>query len=170
MLPISSLTEPRAWQARALLPQWSRNIVCMGIGQERTIQFIENYFIITNSDPSVAPIDNFLILPDDRRIEFKTCALVYKCLHGVAPEYLSELMVTVAMDVGRRHLRSAAHGDLIIPASRTKTFRPRAFAIAGPQSWNNVAMDLHDSSISYREFCSKLKTYLYRQVIWKHSN
>ena len=74
-------------------------------------------------------------------------------------------MVTVAMDVGRRHLRSAAHGDLIIPASRTKTFGPRAFAIAGPQSWNNVAMDLHDSSISYREFCSKLKTYLYRQVI-----
>ena len=33
------------------------------------------------------------------------------------PEYLSELMVTVAMDVGRRHLRSAAHGDLIILAS-----------------------------------------------------
>ena len=88
--------------------------------------------------------------------------IVYKCLHGVAPEYLSELMVTVAMDVGRRRLRSAAHGDLIIPA---KTFGPRAFAIAGPQGWNNVSMDLHDSSMSYREFCSKLKTYLYRQVI-----
>ena len=55
-------------------------------------------------------------------------------------------------------------------ASRTKTFGPRAFAIAGPQGWNNVSMDLHDSSMSYREFCSKLKTYLYRQVIWKHSN
>ena len=73
--------------------------------------------------------------------------------------------MTVAMDVGRRHLRSAAHGDLVIPASRTKTFGPRAFAIAGPQGWNNVSMDLHDSSMSYREFCSKLKTYLYRQVI-----
>ena len=95
----------------------------------------------------------------------RTCAWVYKCLHGVAPEYLSELMVTVAMDVGRRHLRSAAHGDLIIPASRTKTFGPRGFAIAGPQGWNNVAMDLHVSSMSYREFGSKLKTYLYRQVI-----
>ena len=47
-------------------------------------------------------------LSTDRRIEFKTCALVYKCLHGVAPGYLSELMVTVAMDVGHRHLRSAA--------------------------------------------------------------
>ena len=90
---------------------------------------------------------------------------IYFIYHGVAPEYLSELMVTVAMDVGRRHLRSVAHGDLIIPASRTKTFGPRAFAIAGPQGWNNVAMDLHDSSMSYHEFCSKLKTYLYRQVI-----
>ena len=114
---------------------------------------------------STAIRDDLHWLPVDRRIEFKTCALVYKCLHGVAPEYLSELMVTVAMDVGRRHLRSAAHGDLIIPASRTKTFGPRAFAIAGPQGWNNVAMDLHDSSMSYREFCSKLKTYLYRQLI-----
>ena len=107
---------------------------------------------------------SFTNIPVNRRIEFKTCALVYKCLHGVAPGYLSELMMSVAMDVGRRHLRSAAHGDLIIPASRTKTFGPRAFAIAAPQGRNNVSMDLHDSSMSYREFCSKLKTYLYRQV------
>ena len=114
---------------------------------------------------STAIRDDLHWLPVGRRIEFKTCALVYNCLHGVASEYLSELMVTVAMDVGRRHLRSATHGDLIIPASRTKTFGPRAFAIAGPQGWNNVAMDLHDSSMSYREFCSKLRTYLYRQVI-----
>ena len=55
--------------------------------------------------------------PVDRRIEFKTCALVYKCLHGVAPEYTSELMVSVAMNVGRCHLRSVAPGDLIILAS-----------------------------------------------------
>ena len=116
---------------------------------------------------STAIRDDLHWLPVDRRIEFKTCALVYKCLHGVAPKYLSELMVTVAMDVGRRHLRSVAHGDLIIPASRTKTFGPRAFAIAGPQGWNNVAMNRHDSSMSYREFCSKLKTYLYRQLILK---
>ena len=80
---------------------------------------------------------------NSRRVPW--CTKYYKCLHGVAPEYLSELMVTVATDVGRRHLRSAAHGDLIIPASRT----------------NNVAMDLHDSSMSCREFCSKLKKYLY---------
>ena len=84
---------------------------------------------------------------------------------GVAPEYLSELMVIVAMDVGRRHLRSVAHGDLIIPASQTQTFGLQAFLIAGPQGWNNVSMDLHDSMMSYREFGSKLKTYLYRQVI-----
>ena len=33
--------------------------------------------------------DDLHWLPVDRRIEFKTCALVYKCLHGVAPEYQS---------------------------------------------------------------------------------
>ena len=80
---------------------------------------------------STAIQDDLHWLPVDWRIEFKTCALVYKCLLKVAPEYLLELMVTVAMDVGCRHLQSAVHGDLIIPASRTKTFGPRAFAIAG---------------------------------------
>ena len=72
-------------------------------------------------------------LPVHRRIQFKTCALVHKCLRGLAPSYLIDMIGLVSNEPGRRHLRSAAHGDLVVPASRTKTLGSRAFSISGPK-------------------------------------
>ena len=40
--------------------------------------------------------------------KFELCTTVYKCLHGLAPQYLSELCVPVADVAGRRQLRSAS--------------------------------------------------------------
>ena len=56
--------------------------------------------------------------------------------------------------------------DLVVPASRTRTFGPRAFAISGPDSWNNIPVALRDTALSFHEFCVKLKTELYRQINW----
>ena len=95
-----------------------------------------------------------------------TCALVHKCLHGLAPSYLIDMIVSVSKEPGRRHLRSAAHGDLVVTASRTKTLGPRAFAISGPDSWNNIPVALCDTALSFHEFCVKLKTELSRQINW----
>jgi len=54
-------------------------------------------------------------LPVRQRIRFKTAVLVFKCIHGLAPEYLSEYC---KLTTGRSHLRSAnacclfhAHGQ-----------------------------------------------------------
>ena len=103
-------------------------------------------------------------LPVHHRIRFKTCALVHKCLHGLALSYLIDMIGSVSKEPGRRHLRSAARGDLVVPASRTRTFGPRAFAISGPDSWNNIPVALRDTALSFHEFCVKLKTELYRQI------
>ena len=105
-------------------------------------------------------------LPVHHRIQFKTCALVHKCLHGLAPSYLIDMIRSVSKEPGRRHLRSAAHGDLVVPASLTKTLGPRAFAISGPDSWNNIPVALRDTALSFHEFCVELKTELYRQINW----
>ena len=56
------------------------------------------------------------------RISYKLCTLAYKCLHSLAPSYLTELCVPVAAVPGRMQLRSAARGDLVIPATRTKNY------------------------------------------------
>ena len=92
------------------------------------------------------------------RIRFKKCTLVHKCLHGLAPSYLIDMIGSVSKEPGRRHLRSAAHGDLVVPTSRTRTLGQRAFAISGPDSWNNIPVALRETSLSFHEFCVKLKT------------
>jgi len=51
-------------------------------------------------DHITADIRNLLQwLPVQRRIEYKMCVLVYKCLHQLTPIYLSELYIPVAATV-----------------------------------------------------------------------
>ena len=71
------------------------------------------------------------------RVEYKICLLVFKALHGMAPNYLSELCRPNAEDTARSRLRSAARGDLQVPHSKTN-FGSRSFAVAGPMFWNRL--------------------------------
>ena len=41
-----------------------------------------------------------------------------------------------ATNTSRRYLRSATHGDLLVPKTRTVTHGPRSFAVSGPTVWN----------------------------------
>ena len=56
--------------------------------------------------------------------------LVYKCLHGLAPSYLSDMLALVSSDPYSCRLRSAAHGDLTVPWTRTVQMGPRSFAVS----------------------------------------
>ena len=60
---------------------------------------------------------HYLRVPE--RVGYKLCLLVFKALHGTEPEYLSELYQSKAEDTARSWLRSAAHGDLQVPRSKT---------------------------------------------------
>ena len=52
-------------------------------------------------------------LRSPERIDFKLAVLVYRCLHGLAPRYLSEHIQRVA-DSNRRRLRSSSSSQLVI--------------------------------------------------------
>ena len=67
-----------------------------------------------------------------QRIMYKLSTIVYKCIHGAAPSYLTNLCVPVATNTSRRYLLSATHGDLLVPRTRTVTYGPRSFAVSGP--------------------------------------
>ena len=84
-------------------------------------------------------------LPYPKRVEFKLCSTIYKCLHNSAPQYLIELCVPVATLPGRCHLRSAVCGDLFVPATSTKT-------IAHWPSWIFLCWP---SSLEQTTTCSK---------------
>jgi len=54
------------------------------------------------------------------RIDFKLAVLVYRCLHGLAPQYLSDHIQLVA-DSNQRRLRSSSSMQLAIRHTRLST-------------------------------------------------
>ena len=100
-------------------------------------------------------------LPIRQRIQYKLGLLVYKCLHGLAPSYLSDMLTLVSADPYSCRLRSAAHGDLTVPWTRTVRLGPRSFAVSGPKFWNSLAPELKHPNISLASFKSLLKTELF---------
>ena len=75
-----------------------------------------------------------------QRISYKLCTLTYKCLHGMASEYLSRHFTLVSSVDGRSHLRSAAAGHLVVPISKTKTIGTKSFYYSAPIVWNSLPL------------------------------
>jgi len=103
-------------------------------------------------------------LPVRQRTEYKLCGYVYRSLHKSAPSYIAAMCNPVSEVAGRQHLRSAAHGDVVVPSMRTKTYGLRSFSVAGPSLWNSLPASLHDTTLTLEQFSSRLKTELFRRA------
>ena len=75
-------------------------------------------------------------------VSYKLGWMVYKCLHGQAPDYLSKLCMPVAEVAERQHLRSASRNLLVAPRFQLNTCGRRAFAEAAPATWNSLSGEL----------------------------
>ena len=98
-------------------------------------------------------------LPVRQRIKFKTAVLVYKCLHGMAPPYLTSYCTPVSAQTGRSNLRSATTGQLV-PRTRT-VYGSRSFAVHGPVVWNCLPAELRSPDMTLGVFRKQLKTHLF---------
>ena len=45
--------------------------------------------------------------------------IMFKCLRGSAPAYLADYCTSTSLVPGQSALRSAAHGDIVVPSHRT---------------------------------------------------
>ena len=73
-------------------------------------------------------------LPIKSRIEYKILLMVYKCLHGEGPKYLSSLLE----EYHPTHaLRSSSQSLLVEPKTNQK-YGDRAFSVAEPKLWNSL--------------------------------
>jgi len=72
-------------------------------------------------------------------IDFKLAVLVYRCLHGLAPRYLSDYIQSVT-DSNRRRLQSSSSSQLVIRRTRLSTVGDRAFPVAGSRLWNSLPL------------------------------
>jgi len=66
--------------------------------------------------------------------EDSVCHLVYLAAH----------CTSVSATASRRHLRSAASHQFVVPSYRLTTYRCRAFSVAGPMTWNSLSRQLLD--------------------------
>ena len=140
------------------------NINAVGILPLQRVLNAAAHVIVRKYDHITASIrDDLHWLPVRQRVEFK-CRLVYKCLHQSAPSYLAAMCVNIDEMDGRRHLRSAAHGDLVKPTTRGRMYGQRSFAVAGPSIWNSLSSSLKDYLLAINEFQKKFKTELFRRA------
>ena len=104
------------------------------------------------------PLIDLHWLPVEQRINFKIMLLTYKIINGLAPSYLSNLLVPY---VPRRALRSADKLLLSQPSYRLKSYGFKAFSICAPRLWNKLPINIKCSQ-SVGTFKCNLKTYLFR--------
>jgi hypothetical protein len=95
------------------------------------------------------------------RIQFRVASIVYRCLHGMAPPYLTELLAPIAASARRHGLRSAITNNLVVPRVKLVTYGARAFGVAGPACWNGLPNYLKESDLTFDLFKRQLKTYLF---------
>ena len=96
-------------------------------------------------------------LPVQERIVFKILMMTWRALHGLAPDYISELVTPY---VPGRRLRSANENLLVVPASRLRSFGDRRFVHAAPTLWNALPLNIRKAQ-SLTQFKSLLKTHLF---------
>ena len=91
-------------------------------------------------------------LPIRQRIPFKLATMVYKCQRGLCPAYLAEDCILLFATRGRQHRRSTGRLELLVPRTRTVTFGPRAFTVAGQGVWNSLPPALREPTLSFNCF------------------
>ena len=97
-------------------------------------------------------------LPVPQRIEYKNALMCYKCLNGLAPDYLSNLLEVYSPN---RPLRSSTDQTLFkTKTKKYKSYGERSFSYVGPQIWNKLPKNVrHAEKLGI--FKRKLKHHLF---------
>ena len=83
-------------------------------------------------------------LPIEERIVSKILLLTFKCLNGLAPPYLCDLITKY---VPRRNLRSLNGHRLVDVGYKLTRYGLRSFSVASAKLWNALPLDIRTSDI-----------------------
>ena len=141
------------------------NSLLFGItqGEIHRLQKLQNraarlIFSVNCSVDATSLISKLHWLPIKKRLSFKLLLMVYKCLHGVSPPYLSDLLTLY--QPGRIGLRSSDDKLLLSIPKGSKSLGDRSFSIAGPKLWNSIPINIRNAP-SIAIFRKRLKTFLF---------
>ena len=105
---------------------------------------------------SVPLLQQLSWLPIKLRIMFKVCVILFKCVHNLAPSYLTDSIHIHARDA---RLRQPRDNELSVRRSSRKVGASSLF-VTGPSWWNSLPPELRTTN-ELMPFRRKLKTYLW---------
>jgi len=80
------------------------------------------------------------------RMVYQLALLAYRCLHGLAPAYLADVLHPVTDLPGRRRLRSVSSLAVAVPSTCLRTIGDRAFPAAASRTWNSLPLEVTSST------------------------
>ena len=101
-------------------------------------------------------------LPIKYRINFKILLITYKALHGLAPNYITELITVKPLS----RFNLGSDGELFLQRPTIKssvTLGDRSFALAAPTLWNELPTEIRHAN-SILTFKKLLKTFLLKKA------
>ena len=101
-------------------------------------------------------------LPVAFRIKYKIAVLSFKCVNGLAPKYLADLIIEYQPT---RNLRSSSQRLLKCKNVNYVKLGERCFAFAAPKVWNSLPLFLRNE-LSIEFFKKKLKTYYFEEAFY----
>jgi len=164
-----NLTLPVQWMSRLCTFDWHK-IDDLGwhwtVGitghQMKRLQSIQNaaarLIVGASTYDAITPtLRDLHWLPVRQRIDFKIGVLAYKCQHGMAPLYLTAMLVPAVSLQQRQRLRSSSTSTLLLPRMQTH-YGDRNFAVAGPAAWNCLSAELRRPDLSWLCFVDYWRT------------
>ena len=137
---------------------WSRgsssNVLRLLRLQKRAARIILKADILTPSESMFIELQ-WLSFP--KRVLYHKSIMMFKALHGMTPEYISEMFVKTS-EVHCRSLRSIDNDMLRVPFARTNYFE-NSFAVSGAKLWNSLPLALRHSP-NLDTFKKDIKTHL----------
>ena len=95
------------------------------------------------------------IVPITQRILYNKSLLMYKAKHGLAPEYMSSLIVSASANQ-KYNTRFSSSDNFIIPKPNTELYKS-SFSYNGPKVWNALPNSIKKSN-TVSEFKHKYKS------------
>ena len=89
--------------------------------------------------------------------------MVFGCCRGRCRKYFSDVYIPVHTVTARSRLRSADHGDLVVPRVLSR-FGCRSFRVSGPAIWNDLPVDIRSTNITREQFKRSLKSWLFERA------
>ena len=123
--------------------------------QNRAVRAIYNNYDYVNVRGTEL-VSTMNVMNVRQRRDYFMSLLVFKCLHGLAPEYLCNEII-MAIEVRDRLGRNIDENDLYVPYVNVNCTK-NAFSYRGPLLWNNLENHMKECT-NINDFKSKAKPY-----------